>query len=117
MIAQIFVFGSNLAGRHGKGAALAARLQHGAEYGVGSGRTGNAYAIATKDVELHSLPLHEIEVNVHEFLRYARANPALQFNVTRIGCGWAGYSDAQIAPFFAGAPENCHLPPGWRHAY
>ena len=52
----IFVFGSNLAGRHGKGAALFARQERGAIYGVGQGRTGNAYAIPTKDERLRTLP-------------------------------------------------------------
>ena len=45
---KIFVFGSNLAGRHGKGAALDAKNKYGAIYGVGFGRTGNSYAIPQK---------------------------------------------------------------------
>lgn len=110
---MIFVFGSNLAGRHGKGAALAARTEHGAQYGVGVGPTGNAYAIPTKGRTLVTLPLAVIEHHVAEFLKYAYAHPELEFNVTRIGCGLAGYRDAQIAPFFAGAPANVHLPTGW----
>lgn len=109
----IFVFGSNLAGRHGAGAALHARKHHGAKYGVGTGRTGEAYAIPTKDAGLQSLPLPAIAGHVSTFLGYAQENPALQFNVTRIGCGLAGYTDAQIAPLFAGAPANCTLPDGW----
>lgn len=109
----IFVFGSNLAGRHGKGAALHARHEHGAVQGVGVGRTGNAYAIPTKDAALRTLPLSEISAYVLEFLRYAKAHPELPFQVTRVGCGLAGYTDSQIAPMFAGAPENCELPEGW----
>ena len=111
---MIFVFGSNLAGRHGKGAALCARNSHGAEYGVGVGRTGNAYAIPTKDERIRTLPLERIAPYISDFLTYARANPNLKFEVTRIGCGLAGYTDAQIAPMFAGTPENCQLPEGWR---
>jgi hypothetical protein len=110
----VFVFGSNLAGRHGKGAALHASRERGAVHGAGVGRTGNAYAIPTKDAKLRALPLSEIKNYVLEFLRYARAHPDLRFEVTRIGCGLAGYTDAQIAPMFAGAPANCDLPPGWR---
>lgn len=110
---MIFVFGSNLAGRHGKGAALAARKQWGAEYGVGSGPTGNAYAIPTKDERLASLPLSEIEVFVQVFLSYARANSDRTFLVTRVGCGYAGYSDNDIAPLFDGAPINCIMPVEW----
>lgn len=110
---MIFVFGSNLAGRHGKGAALFARQHHGAQYGVGAGRTGNAYAIPTKDTRMYVLPLPAIAEHVATFIEYARANPELTFEVTRIGCGLAGYADLQIAPLFHAAPSNCHLPPEW----
>lgn len=111
----IFVFGSNLAGRHGKGAALAARQQHGAIYGVGVGRTGNAYAIPTKDRNLRTLPLESIASHVRGFIDYASANQDLNFQVTRVGCGLAGYTDQQIAPMFSNAPNNCQLPDGWRN--
>lgn len=111
---HIFVFGSNLAGRHGKGAALTARQKHGAQYGVGVGPTGSAYAIPTKDEHLMTLPLVRIALYVADFIAYARDHPATDFEVTRIGCGLAGHTDAQIAPMFAEAPANCHLPDGWR---
>jgi hypothetical protein len=111
---MIFVFGSNLAGRHGKGAALFARTNYAAEYGVGVGRTGMAYAIPTKDERIVTLPLERIAPYVRTFLDYAQAHPELEFMVTRIGCGLAGYSDDQIAPMFADAPSNCQLPVGWR---
>lgn len=110
----IFVFGANLAGRHGKGAALFAKLHHGAVYGVGVGRTGNSYAIPTKDASIRTLPLGRIQPFVNDFLVYAGEHPELQFEVTRIGCGLAGYQDHQIAPMFDGAPVNCQLPEGWR---
>jgi hypothetical protein len=111
---MIFVFGSNLAGRHGKGAALEARMLRGAVYGVGAGRTGDCYAIPTKDKSIRTLPLSEIKPYVEDFKAYARAHPGLLFQVTRIGCGLAGYTDSDIAPMFRDAPENCHLPEGWR---
>ena len=111
---KIFVFGSNQGGRHGKGAALTARQSYGAVYGVGYGRTGNAYAIPTKGVDLRPLRLQDIELYVCGFLRYARAHPELEFQVTRVGCGLAGYKDSDIAPLFRGAPENCEMPEGWR---
>jgi len=110
---MIFVFGSNLAGRHGKGAAMTARIEHGAIYGKGKGRQGNAYAIPTKDYYLRSLPLDEIKTYVFEFIAYARRHPELEFVVTRVGCGLAGYTDEQISPMFADAPINCKLPAGW----
>ena len=109
----IFVFGSNLAGRHGAGAALFALKNHGAVYGQGTGRQGNSYAIPTKDYRINTLPLETILGYVNEFLLYARNHPELDFQVTRIGCGLAGYSDAEIAPMFINAPANCHLPAGW----
>lgn len=68
---EIFVFGSNLAGRHGKGAALYAREHYGAVYGVGVGPTGSAYAIPTKDGKLRTLPLDQIKKHVDAFLAYA----------------------------------------------
>ena len=111
---MIFVFGSNLAGRHGKGAALTARWEHGAIYGQGYGRQGNSFAIPTKDHQLRTLPLERIKDYVNKFIYYARASETEQFNVTRIGCGFAGYKDEQIAPFFRDAPPNCVLPEQWK---
>ena len=110
----IFVFGSNLAGRHGKGAALFAKLHHGAIYGQGVGFQGNSYAIPTKDEKLRTLPLSEIETYVHLFMADAAAHPDLTFQVTKIGCGLAGYKEDDIRPMFKRAPKNCPLPDGWR---
>jgi hypothetical protein len=110
---MIFVFGSNLAGRHGKGAALFARKHHTAEYGVGTGRTGDAYAIPTKNEKLRTLALDRIAIYVAEFIAYARNNPELRFQVTAIGTGLAGYSHDQIAPMFTASPANCVLPVEW----
>ena len=103
-----------MAGRHGKGAALYARQNHGAVYGVGVGRTGNSYAIPTKDENLRTLSLLLIHTHVEYFKLYARQNPDLTFNVTRIGCGLAGYRDEDIAPMFKDAPDNCQLPSEWK---
>jgi hypothetical protein len=113
-VTTIFVFGSNLAGRHGKGAALCAIKEHGAVAGQGAGRQGNSYAVPTKGHRLEVLPLAAIAVYVKAFVHYALLHPELRFNVTRIGCGLAGYTDEQIAPMFKGAPANCDLPEGWR---
>lgn len=111
---KIFVFGSNLAGRHGKGAALTATKEYGAEYGVGEGRTGRAYAIPTKDHELRTRRLIDIELSVDRFKQYARQHPELEFFVTAVGTGLAGYTRDDIAPMFVDAPANCELPEGWR---
>jgi len=111
---HVFVFGSNLAGRHGKGAALHARLKHGAVYGKCVGIMGSSYAIPTKDTRLYPLALESIELHVADFLFYARERPAHRFYVTAVGCGLAGRKEDDIAPMFAGAPDNCVLPLGWR---
>jgi hypothetical protein len=107
---SIFVFGSNLAGRHGKGAALHALKNHGAIYGRGVGLQGDSYAIPTKDEFLVPLTLEHIYNYVIEFLSFAASHPWLTFNVTAIGCGLAGYKPAQIAPMFFHATENVLLP-------
>lgn len=111
---NIFVFGSNLAGRHGAGSALETRRNWGAEYGIGEGPTGRAYAIPTKDESLNTLPLTLIRMYVDRFIVYARWKKELKFEVVKIGCGLAGYKEHQIAPMFADAPKNVTLPEGWR---
>jgi hypothetical protein len=110
----IFVFGSNLAGRHGKGAALFARQERGAIQGVGSGPQGHSYAIPTKGYGLEVLPLVVIADAVAGFIAYARDHPHSRFEVTAIGTGLAGYTPREIAPMFADAPPNCELPPTFR---
>jgi hypothetical protein len=112
-VVMIFVFGSNLAGRHGKGAALYARQKHGAEYGVGEGRTGNSYALPTKDERIRTRPLSDVKASVDKFIAYAKDNPQLQFEVTKVGCGLAGFKEFEIAPLFERSPSNCNLPDGW----
>lgn len=111
---RVFVFGSNLAGRHGKGAALHAVRHCGAVYGIGVGRRGMSYAIPTKGYQLEVLPLTEIAKYVAAFLAYAGKNFEERFYVTAIGTGLAGYKVGEIVPMFVGAPENCDLPDGWR---
>jgi len=110
MTTPIFVFGSNLAGRHGKGAAKWAVDNRKAEYGRPLGIQGDAYAIPTKGFELETLPLWEIRQYVNHFLEYARTFPQKQFELTPIGCGLAGLSPADIAPMFSDAPSNVALP-------
>tara|TARA_R110000850_G_scaffold243267_1_gene368105 strand:+ start:457 stop:789 length:333 start_codon:yes stop_codon:yes gene_type:complete len=110
---MIFVFGSNQAGRHGKGAALYARQHHDAEYGVGEGMTGNSYALPTKDEYMRTRSLRRIKRSVDRFIGYASDNPSLQFEVTKVGCGLAGYNEEDISPMFKDAPSNCVLPEGW----
>lgn len=108
---EIFVFGSNLAGMHGGGAARIAYKHFGAEWGVGVGPTGQCYAIPTMQGGLDT-----IKPYVDDFVTYAKQHPEQLFYVTRIGCGIAGFSDEEIAPLFAAARDmdNVALPKGWR---
>ena len=110
---MVFVFGSNLAGRHGRGAAKHALDKYGAIYGRPVGMQGNSYAIPTKDKNLRPLHLNEIAIYIGKFLEFARDNPDLKFMVTRIGCGLPGYTDDEVKPYFRRAPDNCFLPYGW----
>jgi len=110
---MIFVFGSNEAGRHGRGAAKVALREHGAKNGHGIGRQGNSYAIPTKDRNLKVLKTKVIKEYVKDFLQYAREHPEEQFQITQIGCGLAGFKPHQIAPMFQGAPENCLFDAAW----
>lgn len=109
---QIFVFGSNLRGVHGKGAAKVAHQKFGAVYGEGFGHYGNSYAIPTKDYTIKTLPLETIERYVGFFIEYAKSNKQYDFLVTKIGCGWAGYKPDNIAPLFKECVDidNIYLP-------
>lgn len=117
---MIFVFGSNLAGIHGAGAAKYAKQYRGAISGQGIGLQNQSYAIPTKDEHIQSLPLELITQHVYTFISFAREhsipNPkSLSFQITRIGCGLAGFTDDQIAPMFASAPSNnCFFDANWR---
>lgn len=107
IMTTIFVFGSNLAGRHGAGSAKEAVKNWGAIYGQGIGRQGNSYAIPTKDEKLKVLPLDVIHGHIADFLCYAEVNPRLQFEIVDIGCGLAGYDVEDIADLFIDVPDNC----------
>jgi hypothetical protein len=113
--AMIFVFGSNLAGRHGKGAALYAKTNYGAEPGQGVGKQGRSYAIPTKDKDLNVLPLVEIEHYVAQFCRYAQNNPKEQFLLTPIGSGLAGHDKREIWKMLVkyNLPNNVFLASSW----
>ena len=104
---EVFVFGSNLAGMHGGGAAYAAFRQFGAVMGCGVGLRGQSYAIPTMQGGVDT-----IKPYVDEFISFATSHPELYFLVTRIGCGIAGFRDKEIAPLFCEAAglENVCLP-------
>ena len=104
---EVFVFGSNLAGMHGGGAAYAAYRKFGAVMGCGVGHRGQSYAIPTMQGGVET-----IKPYVDDFIEYAKSRPVLFFYVTRIGCGIAGFRDKEIAPLFVEAREveNICLP-------
>lgn len=112
---MIFVFGSNLAGIHGAGAAKYAFMQKGALWGFGIGRNGNSYALPTKNARLDSMKLDIVEEYIEQFISYAKHHSGIDFQVTRIGCGLAGYLDQEIAPLFVNAPDNCFFDYAWKH--
>jgi len=113
---MIFVFGSNLAGIHGSGAAKFAREKRQFPLNLGVGPSGSCYAIPTKDWDIETLPIHVIQLYVNQFINYASLMEGadVQFQVTRIGCGLAGYRDGDIAPMFMKAPRNCWFDSAWR---
>lgn len=112
-VRDVFVFGSDLAGRHDKGNALKALRHHGAIYGRGVGLQGRSYAIPVRDENGKLLPIAAITRYVNAFLRFAAIHREMIFHVSRIGCERGAYRDDDIAPLFANAPPNCHLPKGW----
>lgn len=104
---EIFVFGSNLEGMHGGGAALTAYKKFGAVWGQGTGLQGRSYGIPTMQGGVET-----IKPYVDEFIDFARKHPDLRFLVTPIGCGIAGFKPSQIAPLFTEAKNlpNIYLP-------
>ena len=111
---EVFVFGSNLAGSHGGGAARLAYERFGAIWGQGVGLQGQSYGIPTMQGGVET-----IKPYVDEFIDFAKSRPDLTFLVTRIGCGIAGFRNEEIAPLFAKAKgvENIVLPEGWEEDY
>lgn len=107
---EIFVFGSNLQGAHAGGAARIAYNNFGAIWGQGVGLQGQSYGIPTMQGGVET-----VRPYVNEFIQFAKDHPELTFLVTRIGCGIAGFTDAEMAPLFekAHSIENIILPEGW----
>lgn len=105
-----FVFGSNINGEHLGGAARQAHEDFGAEWGVGKGATGQSYAINTMSGQ------DEFQNNLEDFLRYAKKHPQIQFLLTKVGCGIAGYSEhhvqemLDIAAYRVNKYDNSKLP-------
>lgn len=107
---RIFVFGSNLSGFHGASLRFA-RRNHGAIYGQGVGLHGTSYGLPTKNEVIDTLPLSRIKVYVDEFIAFSIAHPELEFDISRVGCGYAGYNwERDIRPLFPETlPTNCRF--------
>lgn len=111
---QLFVFGSNLAGRHVGGAALQAKEQFGAEDSIAEGLTGQCYAFPTLNIDFQTRSDEELKWSVKELYQVARENPDKQFLLTKVGCGIAGYEEEYIRSLFVEAPANIIKPIDWR---
>lgn len=113
---QIFTFGSNRAGIHGAGAALQARKQFGALQMIGEGLMGQSYALPTVNLlsgRLVQTSEDELDIAVARFLKCAEEHPELEFLLTKVGCGLAGFTEEFMKPKFATAPKNVTKPEGW----
>ncbi len=115
---EVFVFGSNVKGRHGKGAAKTA-MQWGAKYGQGEGLQGKTYGIPTIQSPgiQNKISIDRIKPYVDRFIVFAKAHSELTFLVTEVGCGLAYHTVKEIAPLFQEAIniENIHLPARFWH--
>jgi len=115
---MIFVFGSNLSGIHGAGAARYAREHKGAELGVGEGLTGQSYALPTKGLNISFMPFDDVHTHVQKFMKFAYdERNELQFQVTRVGTGLSGFRDDNIARLFeyvAHRKSNCFFDTVWQ---
>lgn len=118
----VLVFGSNLAGRHGKGSALLAKEEFGAVYGQAEGLQGSSYGVPTKDGRpgtpalrdpAATLPIQTIREAVNRFIHFAKEHPDMDFHVVRLGCDLATHKNEDIAPLFEDAPANCSFPEPW----
>ena len=116
---QVFVIGTNEAGRHGAGAALVAKLNWGLDYGRAFGICNQSFGIPTKDKDLKVLDLSRIEFYVGGFIDFVQNNPEKEYYVTEVGCGLAGYFVHDIAPFFYDLKDfdNVWLPRKFRLYY
>ena len=113
---RVFVFGSNTRGIHRAGAAQHAYTNFGAVWGVGEGMTGCSYAIPTDVMPKIKMDFDQVVENINKFIRFASQNPQMDFEITKVGCGYAGHQERDILRLFKDAPHNCHLPPDWEMA-
>lgn len=113
---EIFVFGSNINGIHGAGAARLAKLKFGAVWGCGRGWMGQTYAVPTREFTqgkgFETFDIDEIEEEIVSLEGFIMLNPDKEFLITKIGCGLAGLKIDQVAPLFESISKlpNVSLP-------
>lgn len=117
---MVFVFGSNLSGFHGAGAAAHAHQKLGAPWGKGegyhdAGPKRKTYALPTKGVNITFMELRDVQVGVDTFMRFALATSDRKYQVTQVGCGLGGFRKENIAPLFKEAPINCFFDEAWEY--
>lgn len=112
---EVFVFGSNLAGIHGAGAALLAKQEYGAVQGKGFGFYGQSYAIPTKNENIISLDMFSITAWVEEFIKFVNEHPEKNFFLTAVGCGLAHKSHKEMSELFTPLRnhDNISFPDVW----
>lgn len=106
---EVFVFGSNLKGIHGAGAAKYAHEHHGAKWGKGAGMTGDSFALPTVYVPGKPIRDDQMEAVIGRFVLFAFQHPTWKFRLTKVGCGLAGFPEEFIACRFVGASDNVVL--------
>lgn len=113
----VYVFATDVLGRHQNAEAEKAVSQWGALAGLGEGLSGTSYAIPVYNDEGKVRPISELRRPIRTFIEHAKRNRYKTFQVSRLGCGPFGYDDFDIAPYFTTAPQNVILPAGWRTHY
>lgn len=111
---QIFIFGSNLAGNHAGGAARQAFEEFGAEMGIGEGLTGQSYAFPTLDENFQKVSNTRLKMARLNLYKTAEKHPELEFLLTKVGCGIAGFKESKMIGTFRNAPKNIIKPEGWQ---
>ncbi len=124
---QVFVFGSNTEGRHGRGTAKIALNKYGAKYGQGHGLQGMSYGLVTKNLtngyydrsnEIiynksgpRSISIDQLIKNIMKLYEFANSMNNKEFLVafTANGTNLNGYSNTEMAKMFYDAgtiPSN-----------
>lgn len=111
---QVFIFGSNMAGKHYGGAAKQAADQFGAQYGVGEGLTGQCYAFPTLTADFKKVSNTQLHASRLRLYETANAHPETEFLLTKVGCGIAGFTESKMRRLFVNAPSNVVKPEDWR---